>query len=196
MPKFICFINVVRFTFLFLRSNKMKKMKNVLFAIIVILSITSCQQTQKIGYVDNSTLINDYQEKKDIETKLQEKISVYENHRDSLSKTFQLEVKEAEVKARKMSQVNLQKLQQEFQQKEQIIGQRLQFEQQQITQESQAKNDSLIKKVKAFVKDYGEANGYDFILGSNEAGSVMFGKEESDLTQVILDALNAAYKKE
>jgi outer membrane protein len=169
-------------------------MKNVLFAIIVILSITSCQQTQKIGYVDNSILINDYQEKKDIEAKLKVKIASYEKRRDSLSQGFQLEVKEAEVKARKMSQANLQKLQQEFQQKEQIIGQRLQFEQQQISQESQAKNDSLIKKVKAFVKDYGESNGYDFILGSNEAGSVMFGKEKLDLTKVVLDALNAAYK--
>lgn len=171
-------------------------MKNILFAIVVILTITSCQQTQKIGYVDNSTLINDYQEKKDIETKLQSKIATYEKRRDSLSQGFQLEVKAAEVKARKMSQANLQKLQQEFQQKEQIIAQRLQFEQQQIAQESQAKNDSLIKKVKAFVKDYGESNGYDFILGSNEAGSVMFGKEESDLTQLILDALNVAYKKD
>ncbi len=171
-------------------------MKKLIYVALVVLTITSCQQTQKIGYVDNSTLINDYQEKKDIEAKLQEKISAYEKRRDSLSQGFQLEVKEAEVKARKMSQANLQKLQQEFQQKEQIIAQRLQFEQQQIAQESQAKNDSLIKKVKAFVKDYGESNGYDFILGSNEAGSVMFGKEKSDLTQVILDALNAAYKKD
>jgi outer membrane protein len=170
-------------------------MKNLFFTAFIILIATSCQQTQKIGFVDNATLINDYQEKKDIEANLQGKISVYEKHRDSLSKAFQLEVKGAELRARKMSQANLQKLQQEFQQKEQVITQQLQFEQQQISQESQAKNDSLIKKVKAFVKDYGEANGYDFILGSNEAGSVMFGKEESDLTQIILEALNAAYKK-
>ena len=171
-------------------------MKNLVYVVFAMLVFTSCQQSQKIGYVDNSILINDYQEKKDIEMKLQGKISAYEKRRDSLSQVFQLEVKEAELKSRKMSQANLQKLQQELQQKNQLITQRLQFEQQQISQESQSQNDSLIKKVRSFVEGYGNTNGYSFILGSNEAGSVMFGKEELDLTQTILKALNQAYKKD
>jgi outer membrane protein len=170
-------------------------MKNSVLAIIVILTFASCQQSQKIGFVDNSKLINEYQEKIDIQDKLQAKIKTYEAKRDSIRQAFQLEINEAELKSRKMSQADLQKLSQELQQKDQIIAKRDQFEQQQIAQESQAKNDSLIKKVRNFVKDYGTKNGYDFILGSNEAGSVMYGKEANDLTQVILDALNAAYKK-
>jgi outer membrane protein len=170
-------------------------MKNSVLAIILILTFASCQQSQKIGFVDNSKLINEYQEKIDIQDKLQAKIKTYEAKRDSIRQAFQLEINEAELKSRKMSQADLQKLSQELQQKDQIIAKRDQFEQQQIAQESQAKNDSLIKKVRNFVKDYGTKNGYDFILGSNEAGSVMYGKEANDLTQVILDALNAAYKK-
>ena len=169
-------------------------MKRIVAVVILALTLISCQENLKIGYVDNSILINDYQEKKDIEDKLQTKIAAYEKRRDSLSQAFQLELKEAEVKARRMSQANLQKLQQELQQREQLIGQRLQFEQQQIAQESQANNDSLIKKIKEFVKEYGKTNGYNFILGSNEAGSVMYGEAPSNLTQTILDALNTAYK--
>lgn len=171
-------------------------MKKILSLAVVILTLGSCQQTQKIGYVDNVKLINDYQEKKDVEVKLQAKVTTYEKRRDSLSQAFQLELQDAEIKSRSMSPADVQKLQQEFQQKEQSIAQRLQFEQQQIAQESQAKNDTLVKKVKAFVNDYGSKNGYNFILGSNEAGSVMYGKAESDLTQTVLDALNAAYKKD
>jgi outer membrane protein len=171
-------------------------MKNIVVAIIVIFTFASCQQTQKIGFVDNSKLINEYQEKIDIQDKLQAKIKTYEAKRDSIRQAFQLEINEAELKSRKMSQADLQKLSQELQQKDQVIAQRDQFEQQQIAQESQAQNDSLIKKVRNFVKDYGTKNGYDFILGSNEAGSVMYGKADSELTQTILDALNAAYKKD
>ncbi len=170
-------------------------MKNIVVAIIVIFTFASCQQSQKIGFVDNSKLINEYQEKIDIQDKLQAKIKTYEAKRDSIRQAFQLEINEAELKSRKMSQADLQKLSQELQQKDQVIAQRDQFEQQQIAQESQAQNDSLIKKVRNFVKDYGTKNGYDFILGSNEAGSVMYGNQASDLTQEILDALNAAYKK-
>lgn len=170
-------------------------MKKLVILTLVVLSVMSCQQSQKIGFVDNSVLINDYQEKKDIEARLKSKIASYEKRRDSLSQAFQLEIKEAELKARKMSQANLQKLQQELQQKDQIISQQLQFEQQQIAQESQSNNDSLIKKVRDFVNEYGKANGYNFILGSNEAGSVMYGEAASDVTQTILDALNKAYKE-
>jgi outer membrane protein len=64
---------------------------------------------------------------------------------------------------------------------------------QQIAQESQTLNDSIINRVKAFVQDYGKANNYNFILGSNEAGSVLYGEEASDLTQEILKALNENY---
>ena len=171
-------------------------MKNIVIVIIAVLTFASCQQSQKIGFVDNSKLINEYQEKIDVQDKLQAKIKIYEQRRDSVRQAFQIEINAAELKSRKMSQENLQKLSQELQQKDQMMTQRDQFEQQQIAQESQAQNDSLIKKVKNFVKDYGTKNGYNFILGSNEAGSVMYGNADSELTQTILDALNAAYKKD
>jgi outer membrane protein len=171
-------------------------MKNIVIVIIAVLTFASCQQSQKIGFVDNAKLINEYQEKIDVQDKLQAKIKIYEQRRDSVRQAFQIEINEAELKSRKMSQENLQKLSQELQQKDQMMTQRDQFEQQQLAQESQAQNDSLIKKVKNFVKDYGTKNGYNFILGSNEAGSVMYGNEDSELTQTILDALNTAYKKD
>lgn len=169
-------------------------MKNIIWGFLVILMAASCQQTGKIGYVDNSQLINEYQEKKDIEERLNTKIAAFQKRTDSLRKIFQLDVNEAEIKARSMSQANIQKLSQELQERESILSQRVQLEQQQITQESRAQNDSLIKKIRDFVKDYGEKNGYSYILGSNEGGSVMYGKGENDLTQTILDLLNQAYE--
>ena len=169
-------------------------MKKIIYITFAILIFASCQQIEKIGFVDNSKLINEYQEKIDIEEKLKVKIAAFQKRTDSLREVFRFDVNEAEIKAKTMSQIDIQKLSQELQQREQILSQRLQFEQQQIAQESQAQNDSLIIKIKDFVKDYGNTNGYSYILGSNEAGSVMFGKEESDLTQTILGLLNRAYK--
>ena len=94
-----------------------------------------------------------------------------------------------------MTQSDIQKLSQELQQKSQVLTQRDQFEEQQIAQESQTLNDSIINKVKDFVKSYGKSNGYNYILGSNEAGSVLYGEEASDLTQEILKGLNESYSK-
>ena len=167
-------------------------MKKIAIVFLTIISLTACQQ-QKIGFVDNSVLINEYQERKDVEARLNTKIEALKTRTDSLRSAFELEIKEAELKARTMSQSAIQTLSQELQQKEQVLSQRVQFEQQQIAQESQTLNDSIINRVKAFVQDYGKSNNFNFILGSNEAGSVLYGEEASDLTQEILKALNENY---
>lgn len=167
-------------------------MKKLAIVFLTIISLTACQQ-QKIGFVDNSVLINEYQERKDVEARLNTKIEAFKTRTDSLRSAFELEIKEAELKARTMSQSAIQTLSQELQQKEQVLSHRVQFEQQQIAQESQTLNDSIINRVKAFVQNYGKSNNYNFILGSNEAGSVLYGEEASDLTQEILKALNENY---
>ncbi|MDA7705914.1 OmpH family outer membrane protein [Flavobacteriaceae bacterium] len=167
-------------------------MKKLAIVFLTIISLTACQQ-QKIGFVDNGVLINEYQERKDVEATLNTKIEAFKIRTDSLRSAFELEIKEAELKARKMSQSAIQKLSQELQQKEQVLSQRVQFEQQQIAQESQTLNDSIINRVKEFVQAYGKSNSYNYILGSNEAGSVLYGEETSDLTQEILKALNESY---
>jgi len=167
-------------------------MKKLAVVFLTIISLTACQQ-QKIGFVDNSVIVNEYQERKDVEASLNTKIEAFKTRTDSLRSAFELEIKEAELKARTMSQSAIQTLSQELQQKEQLLSQRVQFEQQQIAQESQKLNDSIINRVKAFVQDYGKSNNFNFILGSNEAGSVLYGEEASDLTQDILKALNENY---
>ena len=167
-------------------------MKKLAIVFLTIISLTACQQ-QKIGFVDNGVLINEYQERKDVEATLNTKIEAFKIRTDSLRSAFELEIKEAELKARKMSQSAIQKLSKELQQKEQVLSQRVQFEQQQIAQESQTLNDSIINRVKEFVQAYGKSNSYNYILGSNEAGSVLYGEETSDLTQEILKALNESY---
>ena len=169
-------------------------MRKLLFIGIAVLTIVSCQQ-QKIGFVDNVELINNYQEKIDTEVKIKTKIEDFQKRTDSLRQSFQLEINDAEIQARKMSQAGIQKLSKDLQDKEQILSQRVQFEKNQIAQESQTLNDSIINKVIDFVKDYGKTNSFNFILGSNEAGSVLYGQESSDLTQEILEALNEKYSK-
>lgn len=170
-------------------------MKNLMFLLLLSFVMVSCKQ-QKLGFVDNSKLINEYQEKIDTDESIKAKVEDFRRVADSLQQAFQLEVKDAEIRARKMSQEALQKLSKELQDKDQMLSQRLQFQQNQITQESRSKNDTLVKKVRDFVEDYGKKNGYTFILGSNEAGSVMFGEQNLDLTEAVLEELNAAYKKD
>lgn len=172
-------------------------MKSIIGICLVLVTFYSCQEEKKIGYVDNSILINEYQEKKDIETKFQRKEDVFKKKADSISQAFQLEVQDTQQTARKSTQQQAQELMAGLQQKQQLLQQQMQYEQQQLTQAFQTEIDTLILKVKNFVRDYGKENGYTYILGTSEnAATVLYGTEENNLTQIVLDAINSDYKKE
>lgn len=171
-------------------------MKNIFYVAAVALAFTACQNESKIGFVDNGTVINDYQEKKDIETKFQAKEEAFRTKYDNLGKEFQLEVQQTQLTAQKAGQAKAQELMGGLQQKQQLIQQQMQMEQQQLQQEFQTEIDSVISKVKKHVKDYGKKNGYTYILGTSDAAAtVMYGQETNDLTKTVLEALNKEYKK-
>ena len=168
-------------------------MKNIIFALTLIL-LVSCQQ-EKIGFVDNVKLMNEYQEKIDIEAKFKEKAEVLGKKRDSISQIFQAEAAEFQSRAQTMSQTKAQEEYAQFQQRGQQMGQQLQMEDQQLQLSGQTEMDSVVSKVKKEIEAYGQANGYSYILGGGEGGSVLYGKESNDITDDIIELLNSKYKK-
>lgn len=168
-------------------------MKKIIAGSFLIATLVSCQDN--IVFVDNSKLLNEYQEKKDIESKLKSKIDAYEKKRDSISRDFQIEAQKFDAESKKLSQSVAQQKYNELLQKSQILQQHLQQEEQKIQIESQKEMDSLVNKVKQFLKNYGEEKGYTYILGANDGGSVLYGKNKKDITEDVLKAINENYKK-
>ncbi|WGD35792.1 OmpH family outer membrane protein [Olleya sp. YS] len=166
-------------------------MKKLIGLILVALVLTSCQK-QKIAYVDNGVLINEIKEKLDIEAKYTIKDSVFKRKVDSFRQVFQSEYQKVASLSKNKQESELQLLNQ----KAQGLQQAWQMEQQGFQKEYQVEIDTLISKVKKFVHNYGKTNGYDYILGTVDASpSVMYSKEENDISQQIKDAIDAAYSK-
>ena len=169
-------------------------MKNLAICFFFFFSLTGCQQ-QKIGFVDYVVITNEYQKSVDVKAMFQSKVKSFQTRVDSISSAFELEVRAFDRRASKMSKQTQMEKSQELQRKQQTIQQTLQIKQQEIGQENQILTDSISNTIKDFVKDYGKKNSFNFILGSNEAGSVLYGEEASDLTQEILKSLNDTYVK-
>ncbi len=167
-----------------------------MYLAVIMLVMASCEKSKKIGFIDNGVVINDYQEKKDIEAKFQLKDDAFRKRTDSIGRAFQIEVQSTQVTAQKSSQKRAQELINGLQQKQQQLQQQMQMEQQQLANEFQTEIDSVIVKVKNYVKEYGKTNAYTYILGTSDAAAnVLYGTEENNLTQIILDSLNERYKK-
>jgi len=166
-------------------------MKKVMLVLALIVTV-SCQQ-DKIAYVDNLKLIDGYQEKKDVESKFQAKAEAFTKKKDSISQAFQLELQQLQASAQSMSKKKAEEQYGLMQQRGQFIGQQLQQEEQAIQQEGQTALDSVLSKIKREVKAYGKAQGYTYILGGGDGGSVLYGDEAKDLTDQVLKVLNDKY---
>ena len=171
-------------------------MKRVIVALVILMSFSSCQKQQKIGFIDRSKAINEYQAKIDVEEKYKPKNDAFIKRRDSLIKQFEFDYQNAAIKAQRMSPQKQQELAQEFQQRDALLGKQIQFEKETLEKAFNTDIDSTVSRFKKFIEDYGKANGYTFILGTSElTNSVMYGVEGTDLTETIIEALNADYKK-
>ena len=163
---------------------------------ILLLLITAygCQQN-KIGYVDTVRLMENSKEKIDIESKYQVKSTALNKKRDSISQAFQIEAQALQSKTKTMSQSKAQEEYELFQQKGQFISQQLQQEEQILQLQGQAEMDSLVNRVRDQISDYGEQNGFTYILGAGEGGTVLYGTDQQDLTDEVLKIVNDSYQK-
>lgn len=167
-------------------------MKNFGVLVITAMLAISCQ-TEKTAYVDTEELLTEYAELKDVKER-------FTKENDQIMGDLEVKIKAYQIKEvlfRKNGPSMSRKKQEEKYNELGAEAQQLQQERQarigKLQVESQKVIDSLIKKVKDKVKTYGEANGYTYIYGSNDAGSVLYGKEEKNVTGTILKEMNDAY---
>lgn len=162
-----------------------------LFAVLVLGAVLTGCNEQKTGYVDTSRLLQEYSEMKEVETEFTAKSESLKTELDSVAKIFQAEVMEFQENMATMSKAEQEEAQMEFMRKQQMLQQAAQMKSNQLRMESDVVIDSLVTKVKDFVADYGKDNGYTYIFGSNESANIMYAKEGLDLTDEVLEELNA-----
>lgn len=168
-------------------------MKTIVIAISAMLMLASCTN-EKTAYVDNTKLIKEYEEMKQVEAKFTKRSERMQQQMDSVARLFQAEVQDYQQRSSSLSTAKRQEEEGALMQKQQRLQQQQQMQGQQLRQESDAVIDSIIVKVKDYVKTYGEDNGYTYIFGSNESANIMYAKEGKDITKEILEKLNADYK--
>lgn len=167
-------------------------MKKIGVLAIVSVMIWGCQ-TEKTGYVDTEELLTEYSELKEAKER-------FTKQNEQIMADLQLKIDAFEIRG-KQFQANAGSMTREKQEEAynqlSLENQQLQNEQRtkvgQLQVESQKVIDSIIEKVKNKVKTYGKTNGFGYIYGSNDAGSVLYGKEELDLTEKVLEELNKEY---
>lgn len=150
-----------------------------------------------IVYVNSDTLLAKYQFFKDLQAELEKQGKSLESQVSSRTGNFQKQVSSYQQNAatmtpgeRQSTEQNLGKAQQELQAFQQKVSQDL-------MKAEQDANDKLHGKVQAFLQEYAALNDYKFVLTySRSNNAVLFADSTLDVTDEVLNGLNAAYAKE
>ena len=100
-------------------------MKKIILTLAVASLFVSCQQ-DKTAFVDNEQLIEDYQERIDLEAVYKTKVEAFTKSQESVKLAFQKEVAAFQAQEKTLSPEKLQELYQALGQKQQRLQQHLQ----------------------------------------------------------------------
>lgn len=113
---------------------------------------------------------------------------------DTLASEFQRELRAFEQKRRSMSPKERELAEQLLQSKQQQAMQYRESLQRKAQEEDRKLTEQVLKKVNAYLERYGKKSPYDLILGANPSGNILYGREAVDITDDVLEGLNAEYK--
>jgi len=169
----------------------------ILFALAI--SIMSCNKTTetkdfKTAYIDTSKLMEESTEAKDIEAKYKDKSKVMGSQLEAEVNRFKSEAASFKQNAAANGQAWAQQKGAELQQREQQLNYAQQAMLQQLQQESGVEMDSLVKTYKKIIKDFGKEKGYDYIYGTGDAQSILYAKDNYDITKEVIKLVNDKYK--
>jgi len=168
--------------------------KNIVIIAVAAVIVSSCSNT-KIGYMDVEKVMTEYTGVKDLEIDLKNRQEILAKDLDSLSGVFQGKVKNYYASAPKMNAKKRQEMEAALQMEQQI----LQGKQQQATLDLQKigrdNTAEITQLLDSLVSVYAAKNGYHLIMGTTGKGTVMYGDESLNVTDQMLEIMNAQYKK-
>ena len=175
-------------------------MKKVLLFIAISISLVSCDKKAEVkelktAYVDTAELMKEYTETKDLEAKYKGQAAEKGRQLEAEINRFKQDAANFQRNAQANGQAWAQQKYGELQQREQVIIQERDKVLGQIQAEGGKLQDTLIKQVKKYIRDFGKKEKFDYIFTTSEdAPSVIYAKDSYNLTDKLLKQLNEEYK--
>ena len=175
----------------------MKKYSSlILFLLVAATSIglfAFYNKKEKTAYVDISKLYNDFQLKKELETKLIKVQQARKNMLDSLR--LQLEFLSGNINSdRTITGDAKQKQVQEFESRKMHYYQMEKSFSEDNEKFSSEYKEQILIQFNPYVNNYGKENGYEFIYGTDGTGAVMYASESKNITDKVVKYVDEQYK--
>lgn len=153
----------------------------------------------KIVYVNTDSLIRNYQMAIDLNEAFLKKQEDRNTIFNKKAKEFDTEAYNFQQKAENggfLSQERAESARKELVDKQQKLQQLQQDMTSEAYTEQEENNKKLLSTITEFLKEYNKDKGYDIILSTINAGTVLYSEDGFDITNDVIDQLNAKYQPE
>ena len=157
-------------------------------------ALYNSSQSSELVYVDVNKLLEGYKRTKIVRAEFQVKAKTLNANVDSLIADWQKELKAYEKERAKMTKKELQLKQQLLGNKQQQVNNYQQAIQKKIQEEDKKVTQTVINDINEYITEYGKKHHYKIIFGASGGGNIMYADKTTDLTEVILEGLNAEFE--
>ena len=147
----------------------------------------------KIAYIRSAEMIYAYEGMKDAQKVYQEKMKAWQSNVDTLRLELERNFNKYTNESAKLSPKEKAEKQVLLSQQQQNYNQYAQTMKEKSKKEEQTMTEGVLNQVNSFIEEYSKKQGYDMVIGTTTSGNLLYAKEDMDITQSVLKALNENY---
>jgi outer membrane protein len=164
--------------------------KSVVIAGLIVVIALQFDKKDAIVYVDAIKLVNGYKGMTAARKEFEIKANAWKANLDTLKTELDVNVKEYEgnkvklnAKEKQLTEELIQTKFEQFQNYQNMISEKIQKEDQDLT-------TKVLGRVNDYIKKYGEENGYSIIMAATQYGNIVYAEKGKDITEKVLEGLN------
>ncbi len=143
-----------------------------------------------IVFIDSAKVINAYHGMAEARKAYQAKVTTWKANIDTLAAEVQKELLRYEKEGARMSPREKELSQELIRTKQDQLIDYQKAVNEQAGQEDATATKKVIDEINAYIKTYGEANGYTIVLAATEYGNIVYAEKYLDITETIIEGLN------
>lgn len=175
--------------------NKIIFSSLIFLSIAAIFYVTWIKSTvPKIAYIHNAILFKEFKGSLESRKEFDKKIEAFQSNMDTLVRDYQKEVNMYSSQKNKLTPAERNEKEQYFKKREQELFNYKYSLQNKIKEEEDKYNQHIVNQVNSLLNEFGAKEGYDYILGVTESGSLLYSSEKKDVTKEALKYINEKYE--
>lgn len=165
----------------------------LLFSGLLSLAFYVVKTQEKLVYVNTSILINDYMGMQDAREAYKIKATTWKSNVDTLASELKREFLIYEKFSPSLTSDERKQKQDYLRMKQSQLNEYQQVMTAQAQQEDTKMTSDVLQKINAYLKKYGEENGYKIVMAVTEYGNIAYADKGLDITEQVLTGLNKEY---